>query len=208
MCAGFGSPGHGSLSCHVIYDRQVGIAHDIVVENHGIADTLQTVGPHAPAGVGHWTAQDLAAHLHSQTMGRGVVVFVGRSMVARGVRIPAWPGYDTAAERTIGLYRRRGFEAALRRLRAGVPRLLLRPSVAPVTLCEVWLHHDDVRRANGLEAPPVPDTLNQAVSFALRYQRSVLGGSHVDRSVPPGDLLRWLSGRPSPLPSHDPPLRF
>ncbi len=106
----------------------MGIADDIVAEHRRIADTMLQVGADAPAGVGSWTVADLAAHLVSQTMGGGVVVFLGRYLVARGVRLNDRAG--GATERTIAYYRRRGFDSAIDRLRAGVPRPLLRPSVA------------------------------------------------------------------------------
>ena len=139
-------------------------------------------------------------------MGRGVVVFLGRLLVAKGLRVN--DRARGATDRTIAFYRRRGFDAAIEKLNAGVPRLLLRPSVAPVSLFEVWLHHDDVCRANGLGQPGEPETLDAALDFALRYQRRALVGTVVDRAVSNADLLRWLGGRPSPLPPHEPALRF
>lgn len=188
------------------YDRRVAIADDIVVEHSRIADTMSDLGPDARAGVGSWTVADLAAHLLSQAMGGGLVVFVGRSLVARGIRLNDRAG--TATDRTIAHYRRPGFEAAVQRLREDVPRLLLRPSVARVSLFEVWLHHDDVRRANGLAPPAEPETLGAAVEFALHYQRKALADTVVDRSASNSDLLRWLGGRPSTMPPHEPALRF
>lgn len=184
----------------------VGIAEDIDAECRGIANTLEALGPDAPAGVGAWSVADLAGHLHSQFMARGAVVFAGRLLVAGGVHLGDRAG--GAAQRTIALYRRRGFESGLQALRAGLPKLLLHPRVAPVALFEVWVHHDDVRRANRLSPPAEPETLDAAVDFALRYQRRALAGATVDRSGSAGDLLRWLGGRPSPLPPHEPPLRF
>lgn len=167
---------------------------------------MRDVGPDAPAGAGSWTVADLAAHLLSQTMGGGLVVFLGRFLVARGIRLNDRAG--GATDRTIARYRRRGFDATIQGLQADVPRLLLRRSVAPVSLLEVWLHHDDTRRANGLEQPREPETLGAAVEFALRYQRKALADTAVDRSVSNADLLRWLGGRPSTLPPHEPALRF
>jgi uncharacterized protein (TIGR03083 family) len=184
----------------------MGIAEDIVVEHQRIADTLLEVGSEAPAGVAAWTASDLAAHLLSQTAAGGLVVFIARSLVARGVRIGDRAA--AATERTIRYYRRPGFDRAIDRLRGGPPRILLRPNVAPVSLFEVWLHHDDVRRANGLEGPNEAASLAQAVAFAVRYQRRALATTEVDWSLSNGDLVRWLAGRPSPNPPHDPPLRF
>lgn len=182
------------------------IAEDIVTEHQLIAEVLEAVGPDAPAGVGSWTAADLAAHLFSQVAAGGVAVFAGRSLIARGVRLTAIAGSST--DRVITHYRRKGFSRAVESLRCGPPRLLLRDRVAPVSLFEVWMHHDDLRRANDLERPAEPASLDQALEFALRYQRKVLGSERVDRTRPNGDLLRWLAGRPSSLPPHEPALRF
>ena len=184
----------------------MGIAGDIVVEHQLIADTLERVGPAAPAGVGSWTAADLAAHMRSQRMGGGLIVFLGRFLVAKGIRLNDVAG--VATDRTIAFYRRKGFDFALEDLRSGVPSLLLRDSVAPVTLFEVWLHHDDIRRGNGLPRPAEPESLDVAVEFAIRYQRRALGDTQIDRSTSNADLLRWLGGRPSALPPHVPALRF
>ena len=180
------------------------LADDIVSEHRRIADTLEELGPDAPGGVGTWTTGDIAAHLLSQVAAGGAIVFVGRSLVARGVRLNARAG--AANDRAIAWYRRRGFEPALGSLRGGPPRLLLRPNVAPVTLQEVWLHHDDVRRANGLPPPAEPEGLRSAVATAHRYQRSRLTSPALPTGVSDADLLRWLTGRPSSIPAHDPPL--
>lgn len=182
------------------------IVDDIVDEHRNIADVLESVGPDAPGGVGEWTAADLAAHLMSQMAARGVVVFVGISLVARGVRLNDIA--SGSADRAIAFYRRKGFTTAITSLRSGPPSLLLRQRVAPVSLFEIWVHHDDLRRANALPPPAEPTSLKAAVEFAMRYQRRALGSYTVDRSVPAGDLLRWLAGRPSDLPPHSPPLRF
>jgi len=184
----------------------VGISQDIVVEHRLVANTMSRVGPEAPAGVGTWNVTDLAAHLLAQSMARGLVVFLGRSLVAKGIRLNDRAG--GAAERTNAFYRRRGFESAIETLTAGVPRLLLTDRVGPVSLLEVWLHHDDVCRANNLDRPAEPATLGAAVDFALRYQQPLLGDAVIDRTVSDGELLRWLAGRPSILPSHEPALRF
>jgi uncharacterized protein (TIGR03083 family) len=182
------------------------IADDVVIEHRRIADVLEEVGPEAPGGVGDWTASDLAAHLRWQLAAGGLLVLPGRVLLARGFRFDGRAGSSTNL--ADALYRRKNFDTAIQSLRQGPPRLLLRDAVAPVALFEVWVHHDDIRRANNLATPAEPKTLGQAVGFALRYQRKVLGPTTIDRSASNGDLLRWLAGRPSPLPAHSPPLRF
>jgi uncharacterized protein (TIGR03083 family) len=182
------------------------IADDVVTEHRRLVDLIVTVGPEAPGGVADWTAADLAAHLRWQLAAGGLVVFPARVLLARGIRLNDVRGVST--DRVNALYSRKDFGAAIASLRKGPPRLLLRDSIAPVALFEVWVHHDDLRRANHLPPPAEPTTLGQSVDFALHYQRNVLGPTPVDRSASNGDLLRWLAGRPSPLPAHSPPLHF
>jgi len=68
----------------------------------------------------------------------------------------------------------------------------------------VWLHHDDVRRANGLEGPSEVASLEQAVAFAVRYQRRALATAEVDWSLSNGDLVPWLAGPSEPQASSRP----
>jgi uncharacterized protein (TIGR03083 family) len=182
------------------------IADEVVGEHRRIADSLEEVGAEAPGGVGDWTASDVAAHLSWQRAAGGLLVFPGRVLLARGFRFDGRAGSST--NHVDALYRRRSFDTAIRSLRKAPPRLLLRDTIAPVALFEVWVHHDDIRRANKLANQAEPKTLGQAVDFALRYQRKVLGPTTIDRDAANADLLRWLAGRPSSLPAHSPPLRF
>lgn len=186
--------------------ERIDIAADAVVEQCRMAETLAAVGPEAATGIDAWTAADLAAHMRSQLALRGFAVFPGRWLVARGLRLNDVA--HGANDRMIATYRRRGFSANVARLRDGIPRLLLRPEVAAVTLFETWLHHDDLCRANGIPHDDRRGSLDAAVDFAARYQRTRLGGAAVERSEPSVELLRWLGGRPSSLPPHEPPLRI
>jgi uncharacterized protein (TIGR03083 family) len=183
------------------------IADDVVAEHIRIADLLEEVGPEAPAGVDDWTTADLAAHLVWQLAAGGFLVLPGRVLLVRGFHLPI-RATSSSSNRLDALYRRKGFGTAIQSLRKGPPRLLLRDMVAPVALFEVWVHHDDIRRANQLAPDAEPETLGHAVDFALRCQRKALGSTMVDRGVSNGELIRWLAGRPSKLPAHSPPLRF
>jgi len=127
------------------------------------------VGPAAPTLAGAWTAGDVAAHVVSLDRLGGVPTFVGRTVVSRGIRLN-----DAArrfADAGITSTRRRGFAWVLERLRSSPPRILLRGRLAPIGLFEVFVHHEDVRRASG------------------RWpRRSVLSGSTPD-------VVLWLAGR-------------
>lgn len=192
------------------------VDRDIEAERGAMAESLETVGPQARTACGGWTAFDLAAHVVSAERAIGVPVFVVRTLAARGVR---FAGRPEVADTVIRLQRRDGFEALIGRLRKPPPRLLRRPSVAALTLFEVWMHHDDLTGANGL-AHAVPEHLADAIPWLVRYQakrlptaqltvctkdgdRWVLGsdaGPHLGLAGPTADLVRSLAGRRPLIP--------
>ncbi len=191
----------------------VTIAEDVKAERAAFAESLLNVGPSAPTGCGEWTALELAAHLVGEERNGGVTTFIARTLVAHGVSVPAPPVLvDTA----LRLERRHGFTALVNRLRRPVPRLLLRPLVAPLTLFEYWTHHDDLLRSNN-GVHTVPAALVEVIPLVLRYQLKKLpggvrvtvgtrdnrhqwavgpnSGPEVTLAGAPPDLVRWLSGR-------------
>jgi uncharacterized protein (TIGR03083 family) len=198
----------------------VTVAEDIEAERALLADTLEVVGPHAAGGCGDWTAFDLAAHIVAADQAAGTLAFCIRVLAARGVQFNPKPQVIAAA---ISRERRDGYPALVARLRQPSPRLLLVPAVAASTLFEVWMHHDDLTRSNGI-AHGAPEHLALAIPSLVRYQakrlpstrltvRTTQGhewtfGPDVDGpcavvlSGPAADLIRWLSGR-GPLTALD-----
>jgi uncharacterized protein (TIGR03085 family) len=189
-----------------------------VVERRALRDTFQQVGPDAPTLAGSWTVADLAAHLVSGEQLGGVPTFLGRGFVARfGLHLnsPLAPVYQVEIRR----FRRHGFDWALNRLAAAPPRLLGYASIAPVSLLEVWVHHEDVRRANAMaprDPATGPDLVPSLAWLLLRYHRKALGRIGVRVVLPggkevsnvdggdaavirgaPGEVLLWLAGRMS-----------
>ena len=196
------------------------VAEDVEAERAMLADTLEAVGPHAPAGCGDWTAFDLAAHIVAADRAAGTLAFCIRALAARGVQFNPKPRVIAAA---IYRERRDGYPALLARLRQRSPRLLLAPAVAASTLFEVWMHHDDLTTSNGL-AHGAPEHLALAIPPLVRYHAKHLpstrlimrttdgyewtfgpdvdGSSSVLLSGAATDLIRWLSGR-GPLAALD-----
>jgi uncharacterized protein (TIGR03083 family) len=198
---------------HAVTLLDMTIAEDVKAERAAFTQSLIEVGPSARTACGGWTALDLAAHLVGEERNGGVTTFIARSLVARGVSVTGTPKMvDTA----LRLERRRGFSALIDRLRRPMPRLLLRPRVAPLTLFEYWTHHDDLIGFNkGLHA--VPATLAEVIPLVLRYQLKQLpagvrvtvgtsdgnhrwsvgpkSGPEVILGGAPPELVRWLSGR-------------
>jgi uncharacterized protein (TIGR03083 family) len=181
------------------------IRADIRAVHVQTAGDLLAVGPDAPSGLAGWNVADLAAHLLSQNGAVRYPLTVARWFINRGVRLG--PGAEARPnDRPVRFYARRGFDTAVQSVRRGPPFPLLAAAVAPVALFEIWVHDDDLRRANGLGPGIEPPSLTEAIAFMARYQRKVLAGATVDASASLADQLRWLSGRPSSLPPHDPPL--
>jgi len=194
----------------------VTVEEAIVAERLALADALEQVGPDGATLCPAWTAADVAAHVVSLDEAAGIPTFLGRSLVARwAIRLNAPAARFPAVTRaTMRRARRRGFDAAVAQLRQPPPRLLLRPSVAPVGLFEVFVHHEDVRRPSGiLRAAPAPD-LTPVVPWLLRYQRPLLrgvsarvtadeggvwtvgDGPAVELWGPLPEIVLWLAGRP------------
>lgn len=159
-------------------------------ERSRFADTLERVGPDAPTNAGSWTALDVAAHVLSLDRLAGVSTFVGRSIVARGVRLnDLVRRRPKLTEISFTSEKRRGVEWAIAQLRTPSPALLVRPSVRAVGLFEVWTHHEDVRRANGVPRDAHPD-LTEVIEFLQRY-----GRIHELPDGPQHDVAYWLAGR-------------
>lgn len=141
------------------------IAEEVAAERAALTVSLIDVGPAARTACGEWTALDLAAQLVGEERNGGVTTFLARSPVAQGISVT---GTLKMVDTALRLERRHGFAALIDRLRRPMPRLLLRPRVAPLTMFEHWTHHDDLI--------------------------GVDNGSHAVPGTPP-DLVRWLSGR-------------
>jgi uncharacterized protein (TIGR03083 family) len=189
----------------------VTVRNDVETERAALADSLQAVGRHAQTACGDWTAFDLAAHVVAAERAAGALAFCVRAPAARGVQFRPRPQLVNS---TIWRERRDGYSALIRRLRQPSPRLLLTPAVAAATLFEVWMHQDDLTRANNL-AHHTPNHLFEAIPFLMRYLASRLPsarlivrttdsheftcGPNVGTTAvltgPAADLARWLVGR-------------
>jgi uncharacterized protein (TIGR03085 family) len=168
------------------------LATSIELERRAMADTVEAVGADAPTLCGTWTAADVAAHVVSLDRGRGLTTFVGRLLVSRytlRLNLPALR-FPAVADASIRRARRRGVSWTVARLREPPPPLLARPSVAVVGLFEVWVHHQDVARANGGAPVTAPD-LSAVMPWLLRYQRREVNG--VRLTVVADDGQRWAA---------------
>ena len=173
------------------------------------AQPLEGVGPEAPTLAGTWDASALAAYVVSVDRFAGTVSFAGRLIAARGVRLNDIAG--RLADRSLRAARR-GFDQDLERLRADPsfsPRSPVGPARRPL---RGVVHHDDVRRANGLPPREIAHDLDPVIGWLLRYQRRRIPG-RTARVVPglteqvagsaqevtvrgePLEVVLWLAGR-------------
>jgi uncharacterized protein (TIGR03085 family) len=111
------------------------------VEREQLCDLLAELGPNAPTLLAPWTTHDLAAHL---------VVREHDPVAAPGLVLP-WAWARLAERRRVALTETR-FTDLVATVRSGPPRGFfdLRWVRRFPNLNEFYVHHEDVRRANGL----------------------------------------------------------
>jgi uncharacterized protein (TIGR03085 family) len=176
-------------------------------ERRALCDTLAGLGPDAPTLCRGWTTADLAAHL---------LVREREPLAALGIAIPG--PFASLNRRRMEAAKAKGYEWILGRLRSGPPRLWLLRPVAAADIVEDFVHHEDARRANGLDPRPPDADLDPAlwrmVGPTGRRQLRRLRGFGVVAEGPggqdavlrrgfpearlrgrPGDLLLYLLGR-------------
>lgn len=110
-------------------------------ERDELCDLFLELGPDAPTLCEGWTALDLATHLVVRERS-----LRGAPGIVLGDRIKRLARQTEAAQEREA---RAGFEAVVDRVRSGPP-LVLRPLSGLINLNEYAIHHEDLRRANGL----------------------------------------------------------
>jgi uncharacterized protein (TIGR03085 family) len=124
------------------------------VERAQLCDLLAELGPEAPTLLDPWTTRDLAAHLvlreHDPVAGPGLVVPGG------------WGRFAERRRRALAL---RDFTGLVATIRSGPPPGFFRMGWVRrfPNLNEFFVHHEDVRRANGCG----PRTNERAMDEAL-----------------------------------------
>ena len=176
-------------------------------ERAALCDTFDAVGPAAPTLCEGWQAADLAAHL-----------------IVREHRPDAMPGVlfgGPFAKHTTKLMEQAkatGYGAMIARLRTGLPLLFRVGPGAAANVIENWIHHEDVRRANGQDPRPPDDAVDAFLwrslglsgrlaarkikPFGLELDAGEGRGRVVRAAEPrvvmrgaPGEIVLYLSGR-------------
>ena len=133
-------------------------------ERLALCDLFDELGADAPTLLDGWTSQDLAAH----------IVLRERDPIAGPCLILPGPFERFAERRRVRLAGRREFRWLVARIRSGPPPGSFRIGWVRsfANLNEFFVHHEDVRRANGLGPR---DTLRSDMEAAL--WRNVRRGS-------------------------------
>jgi uncharacterized protein (TIGR03085 family) len=106
-------------------------------ERAALVETMRTVGPDAPTLCGDWTTRDLAAHL---------VVRERRLDATAGVMVPFLAGYTAKVQRQVT--DSTDWDKLLEKVASGPPLYSPFKLLDPVAnLGEMFIHHEDVRRA-------------------------------------------------------------
>lgn len=153
-----------------------------VGERVELCDLFDELGPSAPTLIEGWTARDLAAHL----VLREHDVIAGPCLVLPG----AFARF--AERRRSALAARQDFATLVARTRSGPPVGFFRIGWvrAMANLNEFFVHHEDVRRANGL----APRVLAPGMDTAL-WRNVCRGGGFLSRRL--GDCgleVVWPAG--------------
>lgn len=167
-------------------------------ERRELCDLFEELGPDAPTLCEGWATEDLAAHL-----------------VVRERDLRAAPGilfggrFEAMLDRLMDGARAQGYERVVDKVRNGPP---IGPMAVPglrtlLNLNEYVIHHEDVRRANGLSPRADRADLQDAVWGLLRHQARLLlrkvKGASVRLERPDGDAVVVGSG-PEAVLSGDP----
>jgi uncharacterized protein (TIGR03085 family) len=180
------------------------------VERARLCDLLDELGPDAPTLLAPWTARDIAAHL---------ILRERDPLAGPGLVLPgAWHRFAARRQEALA---RRDFTWLTATLRSGPPPGFFRIGwVRQVpSLNEFFVHHEDVRRANGRSARTNERAMDEALwrnvsrgawLLARRLRgaglelvwagtaqtvRARRGEPVASITGPPGELLLYLFGR-------------
>jgi uncharacterized protein (TIGR03085 family) len=149
-------------------------------ERSALVDTLRAVGPDAPTLCDGWTTRDLAAHL---------VVRERRLDATPGIMVPFLAGYTEKVQDKVA--RSKSWDDLLGLVSSGPPLYSPFKLLDPVAnLGEMFIHHEDVRRAvDGWQ----PRVLDPSTAGLLRRQLGLMSRLMLSK-LPAQVVLRTPAG--------------
>jgi uncharacterized protein (TIGR03085 family) len=134
-------------------------ATDVLLrERAALCDTLEKFGPDAPTLCEGWLTLDLAAHLMARE---------ARSDAAVGLVLGG--PFAAHLQHVMDQYKQRGFDTLVAMLRTGPPWMHRTGPLAVANVNENFVHHEDVRRANGEGPRVLDDDLDANLWRVLRF---------------------------------------
>jgi uncharacterized protein (TIGR03085 family) len=167
-------------------------------ERAALVTTMRGVGPEQPTLCGGWTTRDLAAHL---------VVRERRLDAAPGILIPKLADYTERVQNQVAA--ENDWNVLLDQIASGPPLFSPFKLLDPlVNVAEMFIHHEDVRRAvSGWE----PRELDKGTTSALARQVGLMARmtmsktpAHVSLRTPDGKTLATLGKGPTVVVTGDP----
>jgi uncharacterized protein (TIGR03085 family) len=167
-------------------------------ERAALVETMRDVGPNAPTLCGDWTTRDLAAHL---------VVREGRLDATAGVAVPFLAGYTAKVQRQVT--QTTAWDELLAKIASGPPLYSPFKLLDPIAnLGEMFIHHEDVRRAQGgWEPRRLDDTLAKALGRGLPLMARLSLGkapARVSLRTPDGNTLTTVGSGPELIVTGEP----
>ncbi len=150
-------------------------------ERAALVDTLRSVGPEAPTLCAGWSTRDLAAHL---------MIREYRPDAAPGIVIPFFAGHTAKVQDNVAQHT--DWNELVDKVASGPPLYSPLKLLDPVAnVGEMFIHHEDVRRAQpGWE----PRVLEPALAARLRRNLPLMGRLTLAR-VPGRVALRTPDGK-------------
>jgi uncharacterized protein (TIGR03085 family) len=150
-----------------------------LAERAALCDTLEKYGPDAPTLCEGWLTLDLAAHL---------VARESRSDAALGLVLPG--PFERHLQSVMDRCAAKGYDTLVGMLRTGPPVMHRQGPLAAANVNENFVHHEDVRRANG-EGPRPADAERDAIlwrmlGFGARLARRRVKGAALTLRTPDG----------------------
>ena len=173
-------------------------------ERRNLCDVFDELGPFSPTLLEGWAAHDLAAH----------IVLRERDLVAAPCLVLPGRFQRFAEQRRVRLAQRQDFSSLVARIRSGPPPGFFRIGWVRSfpNLNEFFVHHEDVRRANGMDPRTLTPELEAALWRNVRRGSRYLGrrlrdaglelewaGTCERLKVRPGDPTVRLTGPPGEL---------
>ena len=187
----------------VSFGAMGGLAFD-AQERQKLCDVFEQLGPSVATLIEGWTAHDLAAH----------IVLRERDLVAAPCLVLPGPFERFAERRRVRLAEGSDFGWIVARIRSGPPPGFFRIGWVRSfpNLNEFFVHHEDLRRANGMDPRALAPELDAALWRNVRRGARYLGrrlrdvgleiewaGTRERRKVRPGEPTARLSGPPGEL---------